>query len=63
MIKATKVDGIYDKDPVKYEDAIFLENISYDEVISKNLRILDQTAVSLAKESKLVVKVVNMSKS
>ena len=63
MIKATKVDGIYDKDPVKNEDAIFFENISYEDVINKNLKILDQTAVSLAKEWGLVIKVVNMSKT
>jgi len=62
MIKATKVDGIYDKDPVTNPDAKFFETISYDEVIAKNLKIMDQTAVSLAKESKQVLKVVNMSK-
>jgi len=63
MIKATKVDWIYDKDPVTNSDAKFFETISYDEVIAKNLKIMDQTAVSLAKESKQVLKVVNMSKS
>lgn len=62
MIKATKVDWIYDKDPMKFSDAKFYENISYDEVISKNLKIMDQTAVSLAKESNQILKVVNMSK-
>lgn len=62
MIKATKVDGIYDKDPVTNPDAKFFETISYDEVISKNLKIMDQTAVSLAKESNHILKVVNMSK-
>jgi uridylate kinase len=62
MIKATKVDGIYDKDPVTNDDAIFFENISYDEVINKNLKILDQTAVSLAKENNQIIKVVKMSK-
>ena len=63
MIKATKVDGIYDKDPIKYSDAVFFENITYDEVTAKNLRIMDQTAVSLAKENNQILKVVNMSKS
>ncbi|MDD2870566.1 MAG: UMP kinase [Candidatus Gracilibacteria bacterium] len=62
MIKATKVDGIYDKDPMKYDDAVFFENISYEEVINKNLKILDQTAVSLARDNKLKIKVVNLSK-
>ncbi|MDD2907847.1 MAG: UMP kinase [Candidatus Gracilibacteria bacterium] len=63
MIKATKVDGIYNKDPIKHSDAKFYEKISYDEVISKNLKIMDQTAVSLAKESNQIIKVVNLSKS
>jgi len=63
MIKATKVDGIYDKDPVTNPDAKFFETISYDEVISKNLKIMDQTAVSLAKENNHILKVVNMGKT
>jgi len=62
MIKATKVDWIYDCDPVVNPDAKFFEEISYDEVISKNLKVMDQTAVSLAKEWKLLLKVVNLSK-
>lgn len=62
MIKATKVDGIYDKDPMKYVDAKFFENISYEEVINMNLKILDQTAVSLARENSQIIKVVNLSK-
>ncbi len=63
MIKATKVDGIYDKDPVKFDDTKFYENISYTEVIEKNLKILDQTAVSLAKENNQIIKVVKLSKN
>lgn len=62
MIKATKVDWVYDKDPIKYNDAKFFEKISYDEFISKNLKIMDQTAILLAKEWKLVLKVVNFAK-
>lgn len=62
MIKATKVDGIYDKDPVKYNDAKFYEKISYTDVIEKNLKILDQTAVSLAKENNQIIKVVKLAK-
>lgn len=63
MIKATKVDWIYDKDPMKYDDAAFFENISYEDVINMNLKILDQTAVSLAKDNNLIIKVVNLSKN
>jgi uridylate kinase len=46
---------------MKFQDALFYENISYDEVISKNLKIMDQTAVSLAKDNKLKIMVCNLS--
>lgn len=62
MIKATKVDWVYDKDPMKYNDAKFYEKISYEEVIAKNLKILDQTAISLARDNSLKIKVLNLSK-
>jgi len=48
IVKATKVNGLYDKDPEKYSDASFIEKTSYKEVIQKNLKIMDQTAFSLA---------------
>jgi uridylate kinase len=60
MIKATKVNGVYDKDPVKYEDAIFIPEATYDEVITKNLRVMDHTAIALAKENKMKLKVVSL---
>ncbi len=60
MIKATKVDGVYDKDPVKYHDAEFIKNATYDEVITKNLRVMDSTAIALAKDNSLVLKVVSL---
>ena len=50
IIKATKVDGVYDKDPVKYSDAVLIKNASYEEVIKNNIRVMDQTGVALAKE-------------
>lgn len=62
MIKATKVDWIYDKDPVKYDDAVFFDSISYDDFISRNLKILDLTAVALAKDNKKIIKVVKLDK-
>ena len=43
IIKATKVDGIYDKDPVKYPDAKHYSNISYTEFLNLNLRVMDNT--------------------
>lgn len=60
MIKATKVDGVYDKDPMKYHDAVKIESVSYDEVLEKGLRVMDFTAISLAKENKLTLKVVEL---
>ena len=61
IIKATKVDGIYDKDPIKNKDAKFIKNISYIDVLNKNLRVMDSTAISLAKESKIPIIVTNLN--
>lgn len=61
IIKATKVDGIYDKDPVENSDAKIYKNISYSEVLSKNLRIMDSTAISLAKESRIPILITNIN--
>ena len=60
MIKATKVNGVYDKDPVKFNDAVFIPEASYDEIITKNLRVMDQTAIALAKENGMKLKVVSL---
>jgi len=62
MIKATKVDGVYDKDPSKYPDAKLLEYATYDEVIKTDIRVMDQTAVALARDGELLLKVVNLNK-
>jgi len=62
IIKATKVDGIYDKDPIKHHDAIFYKEISYSAVINKNLRVMDTTAISLAKESKIPILITNINR-
>ena len=61
IVKGTKVDGIYDKDPVIHKNANFYKNISYIEVLNKNLRVMDSTAISLAKESKIPIIVTNLS--
>lgn len=55
LMKATKVDGIYDKDPVVHKDAIKFTSISYLEVLSKNLKVMDLTAVSLCMDNKLPI--------
>ncbi|MDL2285203.1 UMP kinase [Desulfovibrio sp. OttesenSCG-928-F07] len=60
IIKATKVDGVYDKDPVKYPDAVKYSRVSYDEAISKRLGVMDTTAISLAMENNVPIIVCNM---
>lgn len=60
MIKATKVDGVYDKDPLKFADAKRYETISYEEVLEKKLNIMDWTATSLAMEHKLPIRVTDI---
>lgn len=62
MIKATKVDGVYDKDPKKYEDAILISSADYSEIIKNDIRVMDQTAVALAKEANLELRVINLYK-
>ncbi len=55
IFKATKVDGIYDKDPVNNKNAKKLYNLKYDYVINNNLKIMDTSSISLAKENKIPV--------
>tara|TARA_B100000963_G_C22585623_1_gene652942 strand:+ start:337 stop:1041 length:705 start_codon:yes stop_codon:yes gene_type:complete len=62
IIKATKVDGIYDSDPVKNSKAKLLKNINYDDVIKKNLKVMDLTAISLAKDTKIPIYITNVFK-
>ncbi len=62
IIKATKVDGIYDSDPNKNKKAKLIKKLSYSDVINKNLRIMDLTAISLAKESNIPILVTNIFK-
>ena len=55
IIKATKVNGIYDSDPNQDKKAKLIKNITYSEVITKNLKVMDMTAISLAKESNIPI--------
>ena len=55
IFKGTKVDGIYDKDPIEYSEAIKFDKITYGEVLSKNLRVLDSSAVSLARDNNIPI--------
>ncbi|MBS1717754.1 MAG: UMP kinase [Armatimonadetes bacterium] len=61
LIKATKVDGIYDKDPKRHGDAVRYENLNYTEAIAKRLAVMDQTAFTLCREHKLPVIVLNFN--
>ena len=60
LFKATKVDGVYDSDPVKNKDAKFEKNISYMTVLEKQLKVMDMTAISLAMDNKLPLIVFNL---
>jgi uridylate kinase len=61
LIKATKVDGVYDKDPMKYPDAKKLETLSYDRALEDHIKVMDDTAIALAKDNKLPIVVANMN--
>ena len=60
LIKATKVDGVYDKDPEKYDNAVKLETITYDKALEDHIKVMDDTAIAQAKDNKLPIVVCNM---
>ena len=62
LIKATKVDGIYDKDPKEFKDAVKYDKISYIEVLNKKLHIMDSTAISLCMEEEIPILVFDINK-
>ncbi len=62
LIKATKVDGVYDKDPEKYSDAVMLKTITYDEALKDQIKVMDDTAIALAKDNNIPIAVANMGK-
>jgi len=62
LIKATKVDGIYSKDPFEYKDAEFYKFIKYDEYLNKNLQIMDITAIDICKSANIPIIVINYYK-
>lgn len=61
LLKGTKVDGVFDKDPVVYSDAVRYNNVSFTEVLGKNLRVMDLTAITLCKENALPICVFNIN--
>ena len=62
MLKATRVDGVYSSDPEKDPNAIFYPTLTFDEAISKNLKVMDATALTLARDHKLPINVFNVGK-
>ena len=60
LMKATKVDGVFDKDPVKHADAVKIDAIPYIDVIQKQLRVMDLTAISLCMDNKMPIVVFNL---
>ena len=63
LLKATKVDGLYDADPVKHADAAFIASISYMKVLERQLKVMDMTAISLAMDNNLPLVVFNLKES
>jgi uridylate kinase len=62
LFKATKVDGVYDKDPAKYPDAVKYDELTYATALAEDLGVMDGTAVSLCREHKLPILVFNMTR-
>lgn len=62
VLKATKVDGVYSADPLKYPDAVRYDRLTYDEVLDKKLEVMDLTAICLCRDHKMPVRVFEMDK-
>lgn len=60
LLKATKVSGVYDKDPVRYSDAVHYPTLTYEDVLSKDLAVMDMAAVSLCREKEIPIVVFNI---
>ena len=63
LMKATKVDGVYDSDPKKNQNAQMFDRLTYKQVITDNLRVMDMTAISLSMERKIPILVFNLKKT
>ena len=62
ILKATDVDGVYDKDPNKFDDAKMYKEITYDEVIVQNLKVMDLTAITMCRDNNIPIRVFNKEK-
>ena len=63
IAKATRVDGVYDKDPLKHDDAVLYTRITYTDVLSRSLAIMDASAVAMCRDNKLPIVVFNLNKN
>ena len=63
IAKATKVDGVYDKDPLKFDDAVMYKEISYTEVLARSLAVMDATSIAMCRDNKLPILVFNLNVS
>ena len=63
IFKGTQVDGIYDKDPKKYVDAVRYDTVSYDEVLQKRLKVMDASAIALARDNNLPIIVFSLDEA
>ena len=63
IFKATKVDGIYDKDPILNPEAKYLDEITYDTALQENLKVMDATALTLARDHAVPINVFNVNKT
>lgn len=63
ILKGTRVDGIYDKDPMKHQDAVKFERLGFDEVISRGLQVMDMTAFTMCKENHMPIIVFDINQS
>ena len=61
VIKGTKVDGIYDKDPNKFGDAVFFPKLTYTEAISRNIEVMDTAAFALCRQNNIPVWVISVN--
>jgi uridylate kinase len=61
IAKATRVNGVYDKDPLKFADAVMYNKVSYLEVLSKDLGVMDSTAIAMCRDNRLPIRVFNLN--
>jgi uridylate kinase len=62
LLKATMVEGVYSDDPMKVKDAVKFDRISYSEILAKELKVIDSTAISLCKENRMPIKIFSITR-